>query len=52
MATRGTPIPFTTRGEIQRLRLDREKMASIARFFNISRPTAYKYAPQKPPKKA
>lgn len=46
MANRGSPLPWSTRMEIQRLRLDGETVREAAAAVGVSKTTACKYGPK------
>lgn len=46
MANRGKPLAWTTREEIQRLRLDGETVRDVARIVGVNKDTASKYSRQ------
>lgn len=46
MANRGKPLAWTTREEIQRLRLDGETVREVARRVGVNKDTACKYSPR------
>lgn len=46
MAERGKPVDDATKARIQRLGSEGRGKTEIARIAQVSRPTAYKYAPK------